>query len=88
MRILIVEDDQAIARHVQAQISKSGYDAEVVHDGEEALLLGEANDYSAVILRLGLPLLDGLSVLQRWDRPFLARSRKSALAGFRRKLGA
>ena len=66
MRILVVEDDLVIARHVEAQLGRSGYGTEVVHDGEEALRCGETNDYAAVILDLGLPRLDGLSVLQLW----------------------
>jgi two-component system, OmpR family, response regulator len=66
MRILVVEDEPAVARHIQAQLEKSGFHTDISHDGYEACRLGEASDYSAVILDLGLPRLDGLSILRRW----------------------
>ena len=65
-RILIVEDEPSVAQPMQRQLRKSGFTADVVHDGNEACHLGETEDYAAVILDLGLPQLDGLSVLRRW----------------------
>lgn len=66
MRILVVEDENGVAEHIQRQLAKSGYTADISSDGCEACALGETQDYSAVILDLGLPRLDGLSILRRW----------------------
>ncbi len=66
MRILIVEDDPRIAAYLSQALKGSGYVVESVADGEEAWFLGDSEDYGAVILDLGLPGLDGLTVLKRW----------------------
>jgi len=66
MRILVVEDDQHVARQIEATLRKSGYVADVVHDGEEGQFLGDTEPYDAVVLDLGLPVVDGLTVLGRW----------------------
>ncbi len=66
MRILVVEDDQNIARQIEAVLRKAGYAVDVAHDGEEGHFLGETEPYDAVILDLGLPVMDGLSVLRNW----------------------
>jgi two-component system, OmpR family, response regulator len=65
MRVLIVEDEQRIARHVSEALVAAGYVTEIVHDGEEAWFRAETEDYDAMVLDLGLPKLDGLSVLRK-----------------------
>ena len=66
MRILVVEDEPRIASDIAAALVASGYTAEVVADGEEAWFRGDTEDLDLVVLDLGLPGLDGLSVLKRW----------------------
>ena len=66
MRILVVEDEPRIASDIAAALAASGYTAEVVADGEEAWFRGDTEDLDLVVLDLGLPGLDGLSVLKRW----------------------
>jgi two-component system, OmpR family, response regulator len=66
MRVLLVEDDRRIASDVSRALAASGYVVETVKDGEEAWFRGDTEDYGAVILDLGLPKMDGLSVLKRW----------------------
>src|SRR6185369_3495354 len=66
MRILMIEDDDRIARDVSAALAASGYIVDRATDGEEAWFKGDTEDYAAVVLDLGLPRLDGLSVLKRW----------------------
>jgi two-component system OmpR family response regulator len=66
MRILIVEDEPALSRQLQAEFDHAGYAVEAVDNGRDALHLGETENYDAIVLDLGLPLLDGVSVLRRW----------------------
>lgn len=66
MRILIVEDDPRIADDLRRTLEASGYTCETENDGETAWFLGDTEDYAAIILDLGLPKLDGLTVLKRW----------------------
>jgi two-component system OmpR family response regulator len=66
MRILVVEDDQRIATDVSATLKAAGYVAEMAADGEDAWFRGDTEDYDLVVLDLGLPRMDGLSVLKRW----------------------
>ena len=66
MRILIVEDDRRIRQDVEAALSAAGYVVEAVSDGEEGWFRGSTEDYAAVVLDLGLPGLDGMSLLKRW----------------------
>lgn len=66
MRLLLVEDDRRIAADVSAALEAAGYVVETVRDGEEAWFRGDTEDYSAIVLDLGLPKMDGLSVLKRW----------------------
>lgn len=66
MRILVVEDDQRIAADILATLNAAGYVAEPAIDGEEAWFRGDTEDYDLVVLDLGLPTMDGLSVLKRW----------------------
>jgi DNA-binding response OmpR family regulator len=66
MRVLLVEDDRRIAADVARALEGSGYVVETVKDGEEAWFRGDTEEYGAVILDLGLPKMDGVSVLKRW----------------------
>ncbi|MGB7287825.1 MAG: response regulator, partial [Salaquimonas sp.] len=66
MRILLVEDDPLISRNVREVLERNGYLVEQADNGEDAWFLGDTEDYSAIILDLGLPVMDGLSVLKRW----------------------
>ena len=65
-RILLVEDDDAIAADVATALAANGYLVERSADGADAWFRGDTEDYAAVILDLGLPRLDGLAVLKRW----------------------
>ena len=66
MRLLLLEDDDRIARDVMATLKAAGYSVERETDGEEGWFKGDTEDYDAVILDLGLPSLDGLTILKRW----------------------
>lgn len=66
MRILLVEDEPTLNLQLARKLKAEGYVVEVAVNGRDALHLGMENDFDAVILDLGLPLLDGLSVLSRW----------------------
>ena len=66
MRILVGEDEARIAAGGETALRASGYAVDVVGDGEEAWFRGDTEDYDAVVLDLGLPKLDGLTLLKRW----------------------
>lgn len=66
MRVLIVEDDAVLRGQLTSALSDSGYAVDTAADGEEAYYLGDTEDYDAVVLDLGLPQMDGLTVLNRW----------------------
>lgn len=66
MRILLVEDDERVAAGITAALEAAGFIIERAHDGEDAWFKGETENYSAAILDLGLPGMDGLSVLRKW----------------------
>lgn len=68
MRVLVVEDQRDLARQVASALRGAGYVADVTGNGEDALLMGLQDPYEAIVLDLGLPALDGLSVLDRWRR--------------------
>lgn len=66
MRILVVEDDPDLNRQLVAALQDAGYAVDSATDGEDGHFLGDTEPYDAVILDLGLPTLDGISVLERW----------------------
>jgi two-component system OmpR family response regulator len=68
MRILIVEDDKDLNRQLNDALTQAGYVVDRTYDGEEGHFLGDTEPYDAVVLDLGLPKLDGLSVLEKWRR--------------------
>lgn len=63
MRVLVVEDELQLARHITRALTRSGHEAHAVHNGEEALSLALAHPPDLIVLDLGLPGLDGLDVL-------------------------
>lgn len=72
MRILVVEDDPDLARQLRQALTDAGYAVDHAGDGEEGQYLGESEPYDAIILDLGLPKIDGVSVLERWRRAHVA----------------
>ena len=68
MRVLVVEDDRDLSRQLVAALTDAGYAADAAFDGEEGSYLGETEPYDAIILDLGLPKIDGLTILERWRR--------------------
>ena len=68
MRILLVEDEEDLARQLKESLLDAGYAVDVAHDGEEGHYLGAQEPYDAVVLDLGLPIMDGITVLERWRR--------------------
>jgi two-component system OmpR family response regulator len=85
MRILVVEDEPRIAADVAAALEETGYVAEISSDGEDAWFRGDTENFDLVVLDLGLPGMDGLSVLKRWrdggrDMPVLILTARGAWA--------
>ncbi len=68
MRILLVEDDRLIARDLIAHLERAGYVVDHARDGEDGWYRGESEDFAAVILDLGLPSMDGMTILKRWRK--------------------
>lgn len=66
MRALVVEDSPDVAQHVAEALTAAGFVVDHARDGEDAWFRGDTGEYDLVILDLGLPKLDGLSVLKRW----------------------
>ena len=68
MRILIVEDDKDLNRQLAEALRDVDYVVDCAFDGEEGHFLGDTEPYDAVILDIGLPQIDGISVVERWRR--------------------
>ena len=68
MRILVVEDEPDLNRQLVQGLQNAGYVVDTAADGEEGHYLGDTEPYDGVILDLGLPVLDGVSVLEKWRR--------------------
>ncbi|HIE1099952.1 MULTISPECIES: response regulator transcription factor [Stenotrophomonas] len=66
MRILLAEDDAALAQRLVPLLEQAGYVVAAVADGRQAEQIGQIEDLQAAIVDLGLPGLDGLSVIERW----------------------
>lgn len=66
MRLLLVEDDAALAADLVPELRRAGYAVDLAGDGEEALFMGATENYDVVILDLGLPRMNGLELLERW----------------------
>ena len=66
MRILVVEDNTDVARQIKETLEEEFFVVDIADDGESGWFMGDTEPYDAAVLDLGLPKLDGLSVLQRW----------------------
>ena len=66
MRVLVVEDEVAVAEGIKTWLERGGFRVDLAHTGEDAWFLGDTEEFVAVILDLGLPRMDGLTVLKRW----------------------
>jgi len=68
LRLLVVEDDPDLNRQLVTALGEAGYAVDTAFDGEEGHFLGDTEPYDAVVLDIGLPKKDGLSVLEQWRR--------------------
>ncbi len=68
MRLLIVEDEPTLGAQLKATLESNGYAVDLATDGEDGHYLGANEAYDAVVLDLGLPEIDGLTVLDRWRK--------------------
>ena len=68
MRVLVVEDDRQLNRQIAEALVDAGYVVDRAYDGEEGHFLGDTEPYDAVVLDIGLPQMDGISVIERWRR--------------------
>ncbi len=66
MRVLVVEDESVLSEQLATALAGAGYAVDCAADGERAEFLGQTEGYDAVVLDLGLPKIDGLTVLRRW----------------------
>lgn len=91
MRVLVVEDEPDLRRQVKRALSEAGYSVDEAPDGEEGEFLGDTEPYDAVVLDLGLPKVDGITVLNHWraagrDMPVLILTARDSwnekVAGF------
>lgn len=68
MRALVVEDDPDLNRQLVSALDEAGFAIDTAFDGEEGYCLGDTEPYDVVILDIGLPKMDGISVLEEWRR--------------------
>ncbi len=68
MRLLVVEDDPNLNNQLVEALKDAGYAVDSARDGEEGHFLGDTEPYDAVVLDIGLPKMDGLSVLEQWRK--------------------
>jgi two-component system OmpR family response regulator len=68
MRLLVVEDDRDLNRQMVSALEAAGYAVDRAFDGEEGWFLGDTEPYDAVVLDIGLPNRDGVSILEAWRR--------------------
>jgi two-component system OmpR family response regulator len=66
MRVLVVEDERTLAAQLAQGLTETDYAVDVVHNGVDALHAGETGEYDAIVLDLGLPQMDGITVLKKW----------------------
>ncbi|HWV20759.1 MAG TPA: response regulator transcription factor [Devosia sp.] len=68
MKVLVAEDDERIAEVLESALGRSGFEVHWEQDGESAWYRADTEEFDAIILDLGLPQMDGLTVLKRWRR--------------------
>jgi two-component system OmpR family response regulator len=68
MRLLVIEDDPDLNRQLVSAFTDAGYVVDSAKDGEEGHFLGDTEPYDAIVLDIGLPIMDGVSVLEKWRR--------------------
>lgn len=68
MRVLVVEDDKNLREQLSAALGDAGYSVDAADNGEDGQFLGETEPYDLAILDLGLPKVDGLTVLKEWRK--------------------
>ena len=68
MRALVVEDDPDLNRQLVSALDEAGFAIDTAFDGEEGYFLGDTEPYDVVILDIGLPKMDGISILEEWRR--------------------
>lgn len=68
MRVLVVEDEPTLAGQLREALEAAGYAVDHADNGVDAQYLGEVETYDAVVLDLGLPRMDGLTVLRHWRK--------------------
>ncbi|MBU6207036.1 MAG: response regulator transcription factor [Alphaproteobacteria bacterium] len=68
MRVLIVEDEPNLGKQLKATLEANGYAVDLEDDGENGHYMGSSESYDAVILDLGLPTMDGLTILNKWRK--------------------
>lgn len=66
MRVLVVEDEPTLAEQLRQALTEAGYVVDVANDGADAHFKGDVEAYDVVVLDLGLPVMDGLTVLRKW----------------------
>ncbi len=62
----MVEDDRDLNRQLVEALNSARYVVDCAYDGEEGYFLGDTESYDAVVLDLGLPKMDGISIVERW----------------------
>ena len=72
MRVLVVEDETSLSAQLRAALCAAGYAVDCAADGERADFLARTEGYDAVVLDLGLPRVDGLTVLSGWRKSGLS----------------
>lgn len=72
MKVLLVEDEPTLSTQLTTSLTEAGYAVDTASDGRSAWIQGGVEAYDAIVLDLGLPVLDGLTVLQRWRSEGLA----------------
>ena len=66
MKLLVVEDEAALASQIKSELAREGFTTDLAHDGETGCHLGQTERYDAIVLDLGLPLKDGVTIIREW----------------------
>jgi two-component system OmpR family response regulator len=72
VRILLAEDEAQLSREISSSLAQAGYAVDSATDGDRADFLAQTEKYDAIILDLGLPKVDGLTILRRWREAGIA----------------